>query len=149
MLRGVSGCGKSTYAEWLKSLHHPDDCVICCADDYFTDKNGNYKFNPEGIASAHDACQRKFRQAIYDRKKLVIVCNTSTRIRDVQYYKRIADQHEYQTTVLTVENWNNTVNIHNVPEETLERQEKQLRESIKLRSTTPSLKDGGFLPPKL
>ena len=53
ILRGVPGSGKSTLA---KSL----DGAIVSADNYMTDCDGNYKFDPTRLPYAHGECLSEF-----------------------------------------------------------------------------------------
>ena len=48
LIRGVPGAGKTTL---LQSL---DDYICVAADDYHTDKNGNYTWKPENVKLAHE-----------------------------------------------------------------------------------------------
>ncbi len=130
LLRGVCGCGKSSLAEELAKI---GSSVICCADDYFMDDEGNYNWSADKIGSAHLWCQNLFLENLKDGTEVIIVANTSTRERDVNVYRKLALEYGYLVYVMTVENHHNGVNIHNVSEETLINMEKQLLNSIKLR----------------
>ena len=55
LLRSVSGAGKSTLADLLASN---EGWVSVCADDYFTDINGNYNLMPPSWGRL-TACVRK------------------------------------------------------------------------------------------
>lgn len=129
IVRGTSGNGKSSFADYIKSLYK--DVLICCADDYFTDKDGNYNWSLDKLPNAHMYCQNKFKQALLDEISLIIVANTSTREKDVNYYRNLAIEANYKVFVILLENWHNGTDIHNVPEETKERMKSQLKESIK------------------
>jgi len=137
ILRGVPGNGKSTIAEYLNTLANKDvllvnKSVICCADDYFTDTEGNYNFNINKIHLAHIYCHGIFMNAINTDTPLVIVANTSTRERDVNLYRNSAIEKGYMVFVLTVENWHQGKDVHNVPEDTKIKMKEQLKNSIKL-----------------
>ena len=56
LLSGVSGSGKNFVADLLAESFS-ELTVICCADDYFTDEDGVYNFNPAKIGKAHKECQ--------------------------------------------------------------------------------------------
>ncbi len=152
ILRSVPGSGKSTFAEFLKSLGGiwgPGAIVICCADDFFTDAEGNYNFDTTKLFLAHTKCQEKFKDAIdimNRQARVIIVANTNTREKDVNQYKKFVEEEKnkewtyqyrkpsvtYKVFVLTVENWHNGVDSHNVPKDTIENMKTQLRQSIKL-----------------
>ena len=53
IVRGVPGCGKSTFAELLVPQY-----AICTADDHHI-KDGVYVWKPENIAMSHTRCQEK------------------------------------------------------------------------------------------
>lgn len=142
ILRGVSGSSKSTFADYLKGLfnaslgydysNEPDKCVICTADDYHIEA-GQYKFQPENLGFAHNQCQQKFEEALKVGTELVICANVNARERDFKYYIDKAKEYGYTYFVMVMENRNNTKDVHNVPAQTLERQELVLRNSLKLR----------------
>lgn len=131
ILRGIPGNGKSTLAEQLVT-NSKTSSVICCADDYFTNLDGNYNWDAEKIGSAHKWCFNLFDENIKDQTETIIVANTSTRETDVNKYRNHAIENGYMVFVLTIENWHNGVNTHNVPNETLEKMRTQLKNSIKL-----------------
>lgn len=134
ILRGVPGNGKSTLASLLATISTLANlkCEICCADDYFMDQDGAYKYDPEKIGGAHLWCQRKFHDALFNNVDLVIVANTSTRERDVNHYRKQAIEFDYKVFVLLVENWHQGIDLHNVPENVKQSMKEQLMNSIKL-----------------
>lgn len=72
LVRGLPGSGKTTYAKNVLKAE-----IICEADDYFM-RNGVYKFDPDQLADAHNACFNKFVEAVKHNKKTA-VCNTFSR----------------------------------------------------------------------
>lgn len=126
LLRGVSGSGKSTLANALGG-------VAVAADDYHTDSEGNYKFDPSMIVTAHDWCFGTMVEYMDVSVPRIIIHNTFTSEKHLQPYIDAGKLYGYQVTVLVVENRHGNSDIHNVPEEALQRQEMQLQQSIKLR----------------
>ena len=124
IVRGLPGSGKSTFAELLGTK------AICCADDYFV-RDGEYKWTPEKIKDAHQWCQRKCRRFMDARVERIVIANTSTQEWEMKTYYDLAKKHGYMVHSVIVENRHNGQNIHNVPEEALERM--QNRFDIKLR----------------
>lgn len=136
IFRGVSGSGKTTAAEETVGKEN-----VASADAFFYKKgkertglDGVYDFNPKTLWIAHKLCRKKIAKWMVDGIPKIAVANTSTTNKDVEDYIKIAKEHNYKTIVLTVENRHGGVNLHEVPEEALERQAKQLRKSIKLRA---------------
>lgn len=131
ILRAIPGSGKSTLAEEL--CNTSKSSVICCADDYFTDiETGEYNWSIEKIGSAHQWCQSFFKEAIEDGTEIIVVANTNTTEKEVNVYRNPAIEAGYTVFVLTVENWHNGKDVHNVPEATKEAMRTKLRNSSKL-----------------
>jgi predicted kinase len=126
--RGVSGAGKSTFCDLIA---HPR--AVCCADDYFME-TGEYVFIPDKISHAHGHCRKQFDEALEDPKiKNIIIANTNCQERDFQYYVDKAEESGIMTTFVVLENRHGGENVHSVPVHVLERQENNLRNSLKLR----------------
>ena len=130
LLRGISGCGKSTLANNLLQL---PDSVAFAADDYHTDENGNYNWKVKNVSKAHDWCKANVQDSMEDLYDNIIVHNTNTSEKEIKPYLDLADEYCYKVISLVVENRHGSNNIHNVPDETLQRQEMKLRNDIKLR----------------
>lgn len=95
IMRGIPGSGKSTRA---KELAPP--AFICSADDYFM-KDGVYTFVQHEIGKAHQACLKKFVDAIHANHKAImdgdfwadfdiVVDNTNLRRWEYETYEKIA-----------------------------------------------------------
>jgi predicted kinase len=129
ILKGVSGSGKSTLAHLIA---YP--CCICTADDFYTDKQGNYNFDPTKLGQAHKACQAKFDEAIKDEVITnIVIANTNTKPSDYKYYVDKAEKAGLKVTYIVLENRHGNKDVHNVPEEALQRQEQAIRDNLKLR----------------
>jgi predicted kinase len=129
ILKGVSGSGKSTFANLIA---YP--CCICCADDFFVDKQGNYNFDVTKLGYAHKACQNKFDDAIKDPIITnIVIANTNTKASEYKYYVEQAEKAGLTITYVVLENHHGNQNIHGVPTEVLERQENAIRQNLKLR----------------
>lgn len=124
VLRGIPGSGKSTLADLIGK-------AVCTADDYHTDKSGNYNWKPENIGKSHDWCQRKCERFMKKGINPIIVANTTTTERELKPYSDLAKRYGYKLFSLVVENRHGGINEHNVPEETIEKMEKRF--NIKLR----------------
>ena len=130
ILSGVSGSGKSFVADLLAESFS-ELTVICCADDYFTDEDGVYNFNPAKIGKAHKECQDKFLSALLDfDTKNIILANTNTSRKDFKYYQNLCETHKATCVRLVVDNIHNTEDVHNVPQEVRANQFKRLVDSL-------------------
>ena len=131
IIRGVSGSGKSTFAETVKA-HTQGNAVICTADDYFH-QNGEYRFDPTKLGKAHGYCFRKFCKAIEENKPLVIQNNTNSNPKEFQKYVDFAEEKGYIVFSIVMENRHGNSNVHGVPNETVERQYNNLITSLLLK----------------
>jgi predicted kinase len=113
LLRGTPGCGKSTLAKSLGGTHIE-------ADMYHLDENGNYNWKPENVKAAHQWCQSECKRAMEWELKIV-VSNTFTQEWEMKPYYELAEKYGYTVFSLIVENRHGGKNVHNVPEETLEK----------------------------
>ena len=129
LLRGVIGAGKTTLAKTIAP-----DSEICCADDFFTDGNGNYNFNPSQLGAAHKYCQEKFLKLCDDPSThTIVVANTNTKESDFNFYLKEAQKRNMMIFSLVLENRHGGQNVHSVPEEVLLRQEQNIKNTLKLR----------------
>ncbi len=118
IVRGIPGSGKTTFAEMISK-------VIFSADDYHTDKDGNYNWKPENIGKAHEWCQAQTRAAMEQGLDKICVANTSTTEREMRPYKRLAQKFGYKVFYVVVENRHGGKNVHEVPAETLDKMTKR------------------------
>jgi len=126
ILRGIPGCGKSTVAEYLAEA---TGAVVCTADDFFVTTDGNYEFVKDKIGFAHHWCKTKCKKAM-EKGLPVIVANTSTTESELEPYFMLAKEFDYKVFCLVVENRHGGKNVHDVPEETIEKMIKRF--NIKL-----------------
>lgn len=124
IIRGIPGCGKSSFAKLIGK-------AICVADDYHIDLNRNYNWKLENQGKAHEWCQRKCEKFMQRNIDKVIVANTSTTEKEITPYLNLANKYNYKVYSIIVENRHGNVNIHNVPQETLDKMESRF--SIKLK----------------
>ena len=122
IVRGIPGCGKSTFARLLGN-------AICTADDFHM-KDGEYCWTPENVGKAHFWCQEKARNYMMDRITPVIIANTSTTEKEFKPYVEMAKEYGYRVFSIIVENRHGGVNDHGVPEETIEKMTNRF--SVKL-----------------
>jgi predicted kinase len=135
IIRGVPGCGKSTFA---KLIGNGSGSAYIEADMYFEQDN-KYIFDITKLGEAHKWCQNKIEYYMTKGSHLnepletIVISNTSTTQSELKPYFELAEKYGYQVHVLIKENYHGGKDIHNVPEESLIKMEKRLRDSIKLR----------------
>lgn len=130
ILRGIPGCGKTSFAGFL--VNNIYEAEIYAADDYW-EKEGGYEFDLSKLHLAHKECQKNVKGAMEDEVPVIIIHNTSTQNKELEPYLCLAKTYGYEVSVLVVENRHNGKDMHNVPEETLQRMTERLRGSIQLR----------------
>jgi len=112
IVRGIPGSGKTTFAEMICK-------IVFSADDYHTDKDGNYNWKPENVGKAHEWCQAQTAKAMERGVSKICVANTSTTEREMRPYRRLAQKFGYKVFSIVVENRHGGNNTHDVPAETL------------------------------
>lgn len=115
IVRGIPGAGKTDFASQIAPT-----AQICTADDYHMN-DGKYEWKPENIKKAHQWCQDKANTLMGNGITPVVVANTSTTLKEMKPYYDLAEKHGYQVHSIVVENRHGGVNVHEVPEETLEK----------------------------
>ena len=131
ILRSKSGSGKTLLANQLKSLITSDNtCVICTADDSYTDEKGNYNFKAEDLGKAHGHCKLKFIEALGANTNLIIIANTNCKYKDFEFYKLRAVEYGYTVHILVVENYGGFKDCHKVPPEIVQMQADNIRRSL-------------------
>lgn len=129
IIRGVSGAGKSTFAKELASALGISSYE---ADQFAYDEQGNYNFQPSKLGYYHACCQQAVLTELVNGLD-VILANTSTTEKELAPYLAMVKELDCKVVSLVVENRHGNSNVHDVPEQTLERQEQRLRGSLKLR----------------
>lgn len=129
ILRGLPGCGKSTFSMFVKVYAESIglEAQICCADDYFYGRQG-YRFDPEQLAAAHERCQQYCLCALERRVPIVVIDNTNVRpdewtryIDFAEYYNQDVCRVSFEVTddvdvpYLLNRSW------HDIPSEKMER----------------------------
>jgi predicted kinase len=106
ILRGIPGCGKSTYVK--KNL---SDYVHCEADQFFM-VEGEYKWDRTKLGQAHNDCQKRVDKAL-EQGKNVVVSNTNIALRDVNEYIKLANKWKVSYKIIRLVK--QFQNVHNVP----------------------------------
>lgn len=134
ILRAVPGAGKSTVADEIHEAMTKSGrtALICCADDFHIDLDGNYNWSIDTVGHGHLWCKREFEEALQEGIDCIIVSNTNVITKDVTHYRNLAIEHGYMVFVLVVENWHNGKDVHNVPDEIKVKMKDQLVNSMRL-----------------
>jgi len=127
LLRGLPGSGKSTLAQKFKDLGYEH----LEADQYFINKDGGYEFNRDLLGDAHKWCQETA-DIFMDYGHSLVVSNTFTTEKELQPYLDLADKYDYLVTSLIVERRHLGINLHGVPQETIDKMGQRLKQNIKL-----------------
>jgi predicted kinase len=117
LLRGLPGAGKSTLARMLAGEAYPALSV----DDYFTDPDGNYHFESDKNHLAYKQCEQMCEAEVKKGTAKIFVHNTFTMDWEMEPYLKMAKQYNYRLHVITVENYHENSNIHDVSKEQLEK----------------------------
>jgi len=112
IVRGVSGAGKTTFAEAICD-------IVVSADDYFMQPDGSCQFDPKLLPKAHAYCQDNVRKHLSEGRS-VAVANTFTRQWEMQPYLNMAAQMGVMTFSTIVENRHGGQNAHGVPDEVVQ-----------------------------
>lgn len=128
LLRGLPGSGKSTLARALScDGQHP----VFSVDDYFTNEDGEYKFDFTRNHLAYKQCETNTEKAVAEGKPLILVDNTFTLDWEMQPYFIIAEKFNCPIHVVTVENYHGNKNVHDVSEEQI----SKMKEKYKVKLT--------------
>lgn len=112
IIRGLPGSGKTTLGNELNAY-------VIEADQYFM-KDGEYKYNSELIGAAHRNCKTRVELAMQDCCTRIAVCNTFSQRWEFDPYIQLAQAYGYRIVEITLTG-DTYANLHNVPEETMER----------------------------
>ncbi|CAJ0584011.1 unnamed protein product, partial [Mesorhabditis spiculigera] len=100
ILRGLPGSGKSHLADDL-ALLSVDSVATCSTDDFFLDREGNYRFDKNRLQDYHAGNQRRARHSLEKGVKLVMIDNTNIKLDHLRPYITMALQHFYEIYFLT------------------------------------------------
>ncbi len=116
LVRGVPGCGKTTFSYLIESFKD----IVISTDMFFEDKDGNYKYDADKIGEAHGWCLDHTELNMKEGINKIIINNTFTREYEMALYYDLAKKYEYQVFSVIVENRHGGVNVHGVPDNTVQ-----------------------------
>ncbi len=119
LLRGLPGSGKSTLARVLsENGKHP----VFSVDDYFTNtQTGKYAFDFKNNHLAYKLCEENTKQSMINNASKIFIHNTFTIDWELEPYFKLAAKYDYTLFVVTVENYHQSGNIHDVTNEQLQK----------------------------
>lgn len=100
LMRGVSGSGKSTKA---KKIQEKLGGVIFSTDDFFTDAEGNYKFNPRELNANHNKNFERTLEAMSEFVSPIIIDNTNLQAWEMKNYVEAANFYKYKIKIIDVD----------------------------------------------
>lgn len=119
VLSGISGSGKSAYIrdvilgkksghdDWtnceLVTFEFKGSFLVVSANDYFLNKDNEYKFNPSELPQTHNKCFFDFINALIAGIDLVIVDNTSLSSEEIAPYMLGGTAFDYDTEIVTLQ----------------------------------------------
>jgi len=119
LLRGLPGSGKSTLGEIIMSSPGNHQLPLS-ADDFFTDSEGNYNFDPTKLKEAHNQCKQRCALLMQNNSARIVVSNTFTQEWEMEEYIEMAKRYGYRVHTVIVENRHGGTNIHGVPDDKLQ-----------------------------
>lgn len=126
LIRGLPGSGKSTLAK--KLIEENPHFKHYEADMYFVDRDGVYNFVGSNIGKAHHWCFSATETAL-QKGHTVIVSNTTTTQKEAQPYIDLAKRYSVELEIITLRE--NYGNIHNVPQETINKMQSRFVDELK------------------
>jgi len=125
ILRGIPGCGKTSFAEVLGGK-------VASADDFLINDKGEYEWSFDRCKMAHSLCIELATLLMKDKTPKVIISNTNTRTKDVEFWTNMGKQYGYRVFSVIIENRHGGKDNHAVPESTLIKMKDQLSNSVVL-----------------
>lgn len=126
LLRGISGSGKTTIVKMMTAVFKEVPSVVCSADDYFVNREGQYVFDKNKLGTAHQLCKDKVEFSMKNDVPWIILDNTNTTYQEIKPYLIMAEDNGYEVDFqeadmdLSVEECFKR-NTHGVPLETIQR----------------------------
>ncbi len=124
IIRGLPGSGKSTKAKQIVKADKTNRTKHFEAD-MFHILDGEYHFNIDNAVSAHEWCLASTEHCL-SKGYTVVVSNTFTTSKEVRAYLDIASKYGVEVEVITMRE--DYGNIHNVPQEVLDRMKSRWEE---------------------
>lgn len=128
IMRGLPGAGKST---WVRE--NLPDAVICSADSYFVNDEGEYIFDGTRLPEAHGECLRTFTETVSaihaGDPAVVVVDNTGIRAWEISPYYNLARAYGHDVKIVHLQCDHEIAhgrNVHGVSKERVEQMDQSL-----------------------
>ena len=136
ILRGLPGCGKTTFANFLKSQSTDKENVcIYSFNSYFEQKDGKYAFDGRRVRDAKNEAYATVSDLMKSGKPVIIVDDCNITISDVKPYIEDADTNKYSVEIVEVKSpWSKNIdelvnrciaNGHNISKEVIENMDQR------------------------
>ncbi len=99
ILRGITGSGKSTFAESLRNTS--PHTVTIHSTDFFFSRSGTYCFDRIRLPLYHKLNFDAFCRSLVEQTPVVVCDNTNSRIWEYERYVDAAVRHGYGVTILS------------------------------------------------
>ncbi len=95
IMRGIPGCGKSTYAKNIP------DAIVVSADDFHI-VDGVYVYKQENAANVHNQCLDYYVRTLVmlPRARQVVVDNTNVKLFEIAPYYRLAEAMGFSVEIV-------------------------------------------------
>ena len=118
IMSGIPGSGKSHWIQCFSGF--VENRRIVCSADYYHMDDGVYRFRPENISKAHNACLMKYINTLQNEieQSTLFVDNTNLTVWEISPYYRLAEVFGHKVEIIRI--WADPLvaarrNVHNVP----------------------------------
>lgn len=125
IIRGIPGSGKTTLAKTLSP-------IVIEADDYMMN-NGKYEYSKDKVIMAHNKCRRQVERHLRNGDPIIAVANTFIKREQYKPYIELAKKYGYSPILKTCNG--NYENVHEVPQETVEKMKQKFEECKIIKPT--------------
>lgn len=103
LLRGLPGCGKTSFAKFLKSQSTQDNQIaIYSVNSFFEQKDGQYIFDGRRVRDSKKKAYSSVTSMMKESTPVIIVDDYHVTISDVKPYIEDAESHDYNVEIVEV-----------------------------------------------